>query len=94
MNQESKNILKIYIGDGIDRNFDTPDDFFAVFRKLEERGDFFGLDSLLDYADTKWDAVSYVEDDNFFQWLLSRLPDGTYRLCELTVDAIREGVIG
>ena len=58
------------------RSFTTPDDADALRRKMVEKGDFWGLDSFLDWADTKWesdckwDEQGKLIDDNFINYLM------------------------
>ncbi len=78
------------------RTFTTWNDFGAVFEKLVEKGDWREFhETQYDYW---WDDEIHWEKEHkeadFNEWLLSRLPDGTYRLCQLVADALREGVIG
>jgi hypothetical protein len=85
------------------RDFTTEVDFFAVFNKLVEKGDFA---EFLAFAFTVecdgenelfhgWEsgATEKFYSPDLIEWLLSQLPDGTMRMCQLVANAIKEGVI-
>ena len=75
------------------KSFRTPDDYFACVRRLEELGQLYGLDSFLDWADSKWtflptDDPNY--EGNFIQWLHSRTDTGHMMLCWLVAKWLEE----
>jgi len=88
--QKCKVDLEQLFGD-YHRCFDLPVDMNDLRRKLAENKEFWGLDSFLDWADTKWDHESsfdelgYVIDDNFTNWLMD--PE---RFCFLVAEWLKE----
>ena len=85
MDEETRKLLTEYLGECWDadkrpggdlpnRTFTTPDDMMALKDKLVEKGEFWGLDSFLDWADNKWDTMPDTEDNypgNFIDWLMN-----------------------
>jgi hypothetical protein len=74
------------------RTFTTPDDYFAVFDKLVELGEWEEFD---EWAYMKWDQLKPFNDlsrhlGEQSQWLHSKTDTGEYRLCWL-VEEWKEG---
>ncbi len=72
------------------RTFTEPADFFAVQEAIVKAGkwnEFFIYARLKSHSD----PACFPGYAGLFEWLLSKLPDGTYRLCELAAEWIKEG---
>jgi hypothetical protein len=62
------------------RTFTDPQDFFACFEKLVEKGEW---QRFYNYGAIK---SPFVHAENTMQWLLSRTESGQYRLCVLCAE--------
>jgi hypothetical protein len=74
------------------RTFTTPQDFFACFEKLVERGEWREFEEY--YAVDCFPEID-VEVNQYIKWLLSRTESGHFRLCVLCAEwltAQKEGV--
>jgi hypothetical protein len=73
------------------RDFTTWNDFGAVFEKLVEKGDFpkFEIYARIKYANEFYEYRGYHEAE-YIPWLHSQLQDGTFRLCQLVADWLKE----
>lgn len=74
------------------RHFTSPADFFAVRDRLVELGEWEDFD---EWAFMKWDSQVPFNDltrhiGEFTNLLASKTEDGTYRLCELCVNYLKE----
>lgn len=70
------------------RTFTEPADFFAVFDRLVEKGLYVDFD---EWCFQQWTDQRPFNDMSrnlaeFTIWLLSKNPDGTYRLCSLVAE--------
>jgi hypothetical protein len=93
-------VQKLVKGDG-NRTFTTPADFFAVFSRLVEKGDikeFFKFafnhadkdEEMSMFGDEDMNGENTFYDEDFIVWIHGKLPDGTYRLCQLCAGWLKE----
>jgi hypothetical protein len=81
-----------YVFGDPNRTFQDPQDFFACFEKLVERGKW---DVFVRFATSNYTPLAHYNSWRFMQWLLSRTESGHYRLCMLVAEwltAQEEGV--
>jgi hypothetical protein len=73
------------------RTFAAPDDFFAVFDKLVEKGEWgrFYYWAEIEWAETDYTPISGFSA-TFNKWLNSCTESGHYRLCQLTANYLKE----
>jgi hypothetical protein len=71
------------------RTFTTPQDFFACFEKLVERGEWKDFE---DFCWDKWNESAAQPGWTPTSWLLSRTESGHMRLCVLCAEWLKEKV--
>jgi hypothetical protein len=82
----------IFAGGEPNRTFQDPQDFFACFEKLVERGEWQSFTIYL-YTSQECGTELYgnvIFDAEAMQWLLFRTESGHYRLCQLTAEYLKE----
>jgi hypothetical protein len=71
------------------RTFTDPQDFFACFEKLVERGEW---DGFFHFTYLRFEKSNPLKNNppRFAQWCNSRTESGHYRLCQLTAEYLKE----
>jgi hypothetical protein len=87
-NKEALNHLR----DNPNRTFKADSDFFAVFDKLHELGEWI---EFYHFTWQRWYEIPNQESIKFHpwahtQWLLSKTDSGHWRLCELAVEYLKQ----
>jgi hypothetical protein len=74
------------------RTFKDPADFFAVLEKLVEKGEWekLVLFAKIKRSNAELDKPWIIKEEYFYPWLLSRTPEGDYRLCVLVDEWLKE----
>jgi hypothetical protein len=75
----------------VNRTFTDPQDFFAVFDKLVEKGEWEVFAEWAAFEDNYGAESMASEYSSFIVWLLSKDASGVYRLCRLIGEYLKKG---